>query len=71
MTQLPNELQTLFAGEFEEDPSADTLEDLATKFNQNMELLDVALGTVRELDENMDSVEAKGLTVGVLYGGVY
>jgi hypothetical protein len=71
MAQLPNELQTVFTGDFEEDPEADTLAEFGRKFNENTELLDEGLGTIRELDQNMDALEAKGLTAGFLYGGTY
>lgn len=71
MAQLPNSLETAELGSFEEDPSADTLLEFAQKFNTNTELLDPVVGTVTELDQNMDGVEAKGLLSGSLYGGSY
>jgi hypothetical protein len=35
MAQLPNQAETVYAGEFEEEPSADDLQQLAAKFNNN------------------------------------
>lgn len=71
MATLLNGLQTPELGEFEGDPNTDSLFEVTQKFKENSEILDKAVGTVNELDTNMDSLEAKGLVVGFVYGGSF
>lgn len=58
-------------GAFEEDPTADDLVTFGQKFNYNMGLVDPALQVTASLQSDMLSLTARGLIVGLAYGGSY
>jgi hypothetical protein len=70
-TPLPPEyLQKVYFGEFVEDPEADNVIDLSTKFNQNVDILNEALEAVSLLVVRMKSLVDRGLVDGYVNGGV-
>jgi hypothetical protein len=71
VADLLNGLQTPELGNFEGDPNTDTVFEMSQKVKHNAELLDPLIGTIREIDTNMDSLESKGFTVGFVYGGAF
>jgi hypothetical protein len=75
MTQLVPEnttavgLKLAVMGDFEDDPSADTLTEFGEKYNYNMALLDDTVNKATNAFRNMEQVERSGVLKGVMYGG--
>lgn len=66
----PNGLEKVYLGEFEQDPSADYIVDVVKKFNYDVDLLDLEVGNIRKLQQEMAILAGRGLLDGYLYGGV-
>lgn len=66
-----NGLKLVYTGEFENDPSADTIKDLADNFNDNMEELDLTTSKFLVVEQKMAVVASTGLLARVLYGGSF
>jgi hypothetical protein len=62
-------LKLAMLGDFDDDPSADTLLEFGDKYNFNMKMLDQTVNQARNAFENMEQVERAGVLKGVLYGG--
>ena len=66
-----NGLKLVYTGEFENDPSADSIKDLADNFNDNMEELDHTTTKFLAVEEKMAVVASTGLLAKILYGGSF
>jgi hypothetical protein len=64
-------LKLVYVGEFSNDPTADTVYDLAVYFNNNMNLLNAELVDLDGVQVVTTKTEESGLTQQVLYGGTY
>lgn len=62
-------LKLAVMGDFEDDPSADTLMDFGDKYNYNMQLLDDTVDKATNAFRNMEQVERSGVLKGIMYGG--
>lgn len=70
-TTTANGLKLLYTGEFENDPAANTVNDLALFFNYNMEYLDTLTGRIEDLEPKMQKVDNAGLLNRFIYGGSF
>lgn len=64
-------LMLVYLGEFENDPSADTVYNLAQYFNTNMAVLNGELVDLDLVQGVTGKVEISGLTDQIVFGGSY
>lgn len=64
-------LSLVYIGEFDNDPAADTVMDLAKYFNTNMGIINSELVDLDGVQGVTGKVEKSGLTQRIVFGGTY